>query len=469
MKFLHTRGGFLRVTIFLFAIGVLGIRAQESALLARNALDRNEVERKVASAILISVLPNYFDPEEGVSLDNLIESALASNQQLAADRLDIEKAKARLTQARLKPNPVLEFEQKSGQLVGDGGNGNFTIGASIPIEIYGRRDVRVNFAQIAIEASEAEVRNRERILVANLLTNYSEALGALRELEIIEKVLELDLETTKFVQIRVNEGDAAPLELNLLRAEVDRLRSRRELAEGRLQSSLTNLKLSTGIPFEESLRLREQINTAILPTLPESTDAAIEIALKTRPDVRLAQIEEQVASAGMRLVNAQSKPSLSAYTRFTQGSSTIDLPSGDYPQNRERSLTFGVAIGIPVFNKNQGEKAEAQISIQQASARREFAERVVRSQILAAYQRFEAARRAVLTLQNAAIPRSIENVETFRRVYEIGEIKITDLIIEQRRLLDMNRELTEALIEKYRAQADLQIALGATAFLPEPK
>ncbi len=469
MKFLHTRGRFLRVTIFLFAIGVLGIRAQETTLLARNAPDRSEAERKSASALLISVLPNYFDREDGVSLEALIERALASNLELSAQRLEIEKAKARLTQARLKPNPVLEFEQKSGQLVGDGGNGSFTVGASIPIEIYGRRDARVNFAQIAIEASEAEVRNRERILVANILTNYSEAMGALRELETIENILELDLETTRFVQIRVNEGDTAPLELNLLRAEVDRLRSRRELAEGRLQSSLTNLKLSSGIPFEESLKLREQINTAILPILPESTETAIAIALKSRPDVRLAQIEEQVAAAGMRLVNAQSKPSLSAYTRFSQGNSSIDLPTGDFPQNRDRSLTFGVAIGIPVFNKNQGEKAEAQISIQQASARREFAEKVVRSQILAAYQRFDAASRAVLTLQNAAIPRSTENVETFRRVYEIGEIKITDLIIEQRRLLDMNRELTEALTEKYRAEADLQIALGATALLPEPK
>ena len=69
----------------------------------------------------------------------------------------------------------------------------------------------------------------------------------------------------------------------------------------------------------------------------------------------------------------------------------------------------------------------------------------------------------------SAIPRATQNVETFRRVYEIGEIKITDLIAEQRRLLDANRDLTEALKEKYRAQADINIALGASGLLPEPK
>ena len=52
-------------------------------------------------------------------------------------------------------------------------------------------------------------------------------------------------------------------------------------------------------------------------------------------------------------------------------------------------------------------------------------------------------------------------VETFRKVYEIGEIKITDLINEQRRLLDANRDLTEALTLRYRANADLLIALDA--------
>ena len=439
-------------------------KAQEVALLTK--------EKPTVSAeskpILVSILPNYYDPQDGLSLNDLINRALQTNQDLAADRLEIEKAKARLDQARLRPNPTLEFEQSSGRLVGNGGDGNFTVGASLPIEIYGRRTARINAAQIAIEASEAEVRNRERILAANVLTNYAEALAALRELEATENLLELDLQTTRFVQIRVNEGETPPLELSLLQAEVERLRSRRELAEGRLQSSLTQLKMLAGLPFEEPLRLREQIGSAILPTLPITPDAAVDIGLRTRPDVLLARIEEQVSTAGLRLIRAGSRPDLTAYTRYSQGRSVIDTSIGNFPQ-RDRSLTFGVAIGIPIFNKNQGAKAEAESNIRQAQARLEFAERVVRGEILAAYQRIEAANRAVSTLQTAAIPRMTNNVETFRKVYEIGEIKITDLINEQRRLLDANRDLTEALTLRYRANADLLIALGAGGLLPETK
>ncbi|MGH8499625.1 MAG: TolC family protein, partial [Methylococcales bacterium] len=60
------------------------------------------------------------------------------------------------------------------------------------------------------------------------------------------------------------------------------------------------------------------------------------------------------------------------------------------------------------------------------------------------------------------LPRSRENIQIIRQVYQIGELKITDLIAEQRRLLDANRDLTETLTERYRAQADLFIALGIT-------
>lgn len=468
--FLKLKARFLLLAVCLLAGCAANLRAQgeRKPLIAKNEIVTEKVETYAPKPILESVLPDYYHQQNGVPLGDLIKRALDSNQELSAARLEIDKAKARLAQARLRPNPTLEFEQESGRLVGNGGDGNFTVGASLPVEIYGRRDARINFAQIEIQASEADVRNRERILVSNIFSNYAEALGALREIDALEKVLELDMQTTKFVQIRVNEGDTAPLELNLLQAEVERLRSRRELAEGRVQSSLTRLKLLVGIPFNELLLLREQINRAILPTLPQTTEAAVDIALRTRPDVLLTQIEEQAATAGLRLVRAQSRPDLTAYTRYSQGRSVIDTSIGNFPQ-RDRSLTFGIAIGIPIFNKNQGAKAGAEIAIRQAQSRREFAERVVRSEILSAYQRFEAASRAVAILEQSAIPRSTENVETFRRVYEIGEIKITDLIAEQRRLLDANRDLTEALTEKYRAQADLQIALGAGAFLPEPK
>jgi len=49
---------------------------------------------------------------------------------------------------------------------------------------------------------------------------------------------------------------------------------------------------------------------------------------------------------------------------------------------------------LPVFNKNQGAKTEAEIAIRQAQGRRAFAEKIIRSEVTAAFQRLQAARRA---------------------------------------------------------------------------
>ncbi|MBC7797780.1 MAG: TolC family protein [Pyrinomonadaceae bacterium] len=421
----------------------------------------------VAKPILVSVMPQFYDSQNGLSANDLIERALRDNLELQAAWLDVDKARARLLQARQSPNPTVEFEQSSGRVLGSPGGGQFTIGASIPIEIYGRRKRRVTVAQIEIEASEALIRNRERQLTSSVLTNYADALAAMRELEATENLLELDLQTTRFVQIRVNEGETAPLELNLLQAEVERLRAQRELAAGKLASALTQLTFLAGLDFNQPLRLREQITNAVLPQVPATRETAFEVALRTRPDVQLAQIEEQVATAGLRLVRAGSRPDLTVFSRYTQGRLGFDnLAETRFP-SFDRTLSFGVAINLPVFNRQQGAVAENEIAIKQAQKRREFAERVVRGEVTAAFQRLEASNRAVSTLETGALPRSNENVAVFRKVYGLGETKITDLIMEQRRLLDVNRDLTEALTERYRAQADLQIALGASFVAPK--
>ncbi len=410
--------------------------------------------------LVASVLPLFYDAQTGLSGLDLITRALQSNGELVAARLEIEKARARLVQAGLRPNPTLEIEQTSGRFLGSANNGDLSVGATLPLELYGQRKRRVEIAQIEITAREAEINNRERQLAAEVLTSYAEALAALQAIKITENLLELDLQTTRFVQIRVNEGETPPLELSLLQVEVERLRANHALSEGKLEAALTRIKLLAGMPFEETLRLRELVNTVTLPQVPATLETAIDVALRTRPDVRTAQIEVELTGAGLRLIRANSKPDVAVTTRYAQGISETTIPNlGSFP-DRTRTLTFGISVGLPIFNKNQGAKAEAEIAIRQAQERRAFAERVVRSEVTAAFQRLQAAQRALSILENAVLPRANENIKTLRAVYELGEIKITDLIAEQRRLLEANRDLTETLTERLRAQADLQTALG---------
>lgn len=443
---------------------------QETA--TRMALARNELgegdgvktrtvitNSNLSNAVHTAVAP-YFDLQQGLSSSEVVRRALRSNGELAAARLEATRARARLRGAGLRPNPTLDFEQTTGRLTGSRGENQTSIGIALPLEIGGRRKQRISLAEAELAAVEADIANRERLLAVEVRALYAEALTALRELETTANLSDLNLQTVRVVQTRVNEGETPPLELNLLQTEVERLRSRRALVEGRLRGSLIRLRGLVGGAEGEPLRLSEDLNAAASFKLPASLDAGLEIALRTRPDLQLARLNEEVAQAGLRLARVNALPDVTAFARYNQSRSSFDNTPIGVITDSDRTLTFGASISLPVFNKNQAAKTEAATAIEQARTRREFAESVVRAEVAAAYTRLEAARLAISTFESGVIERSYANLRVIRAAYDLGEFRITDLINEQRRLVDSQREFTEALAEQYRAVAEVQAAIG---------
>jgi len=149
--------------------------------------------------------------------------------------------------------------------------------------------------------------------------------------------------------------------------------------------------------------------------------------------------------------------------KFTASRTANDLPVPLAPVVQDdRALAFGVSIALPFLNANQGARAEAAIAIRQAQMRREFVELAVRAEVTRAFRRSEATRAALAIFERGVIDRSTDNIRVIRASYELGEFRITDLINEQRRLLDSQREYAEVLVERYQTLADLQAAIGTT-------
>ena len=408
-----------------------------------------------------AILNDYTDPVNGVSSIDLVHQALTSNSEMVAARLEVERARARLRQAGLRPNPTLDLERTNGVLDSPGER-NASIGLTFPLEINGQRQRRIDLVRIELEATKADVANRERQLITQVRNAYIETLVALREFEIASEINTLDAQTVHYIEIRVAEGDASPLELNLMRAETDRMHSRKILAEGRLKAALLQLKNLVGTSADESLKLKENLAIPFLLDSPTTVESAVEVALRTRPDLQLARLTEEVAQAGFRLVQAQARPDVTAFTKYSVNQSTFDTTPIGSLTDRDKLLTVGISINLPLFNRNQGSKTEAKVAIAQAKHRREFLEKVIKSEVSAAYSRYEAAQTAVGIFKSGVIERSVENLRAMRGAYEVGAFRITDVISEQRRFTDSQREYTEALAERYRALTALQAAIGIT-------
>ncbi|MFN2512916.1 MAG: TolC family protein [Pyrinomonadaceae bacterium] len=86
--------------------------------------------------------------------------------------------------------------------------------------------------------------------------------------------------------------------------------------------------------------MREDLASPQLPTPPASVETAIDIALRTRPDLRLARSSEEVAQAGLRLARAQGAPDVTSFTKFSYGRSVFDDTPVGALRDRDKLLTF---------------------------------------------------------------------------------------------------------------------------------
>jgi len=398
-----------------------------------------------------------------VTAVDLVRRALQANRELAAARLDLERGRARLRQAGLRPNPTLDLQQTTGRFTGSAGERDVSVGLALPIELGSKRQRRIDVAEAELASVEAEIAERERRLTREVLSAYADVVAAQRELQTTSSLHDLDEQTVRVVRTRVDERDAPPLELNLLLTEVHRLQSRRALLEGRVDAALITLKQMVGATPTDALAIDDSPLPADRAPLPANLDAAIAVALERRPDLKLARLTELAAEAGLRLARADAWPDLTISGSFGASRDLADLPAPLVPvPDDDRFVGVGVSIGLPFFNSNQGAKAEAGVAIRQAQMRRQFAEQVVRAEVTSAFRRVEAARAAVAIFEQDVLKSSSENVRVMRAAYELGEFRITDLINEQRRLLDSQRDYSDALVEGFRAIADLHAAMGLT-------
>src|SRR5260370_6583179 len=129
---------------------------------------------------------SFLDTQNGVTEADLVTRALASNPSLAAERYEIEMDEGGVAQARLHKNPSLSV---GGLKEVNGDDNRFSIGASIPLELFGRRARRTEVAVRKLDSTRDTIADRERLLAGEVRMRFGEALAAVRNLAVPEPPL----------------------------------------------------------------------------------------------------------------------------------------------------------------------------------------------------------------------------------------------------------------------------------------
>jgi cobalt-zinc-cadmium efflux system outer membrane protein len=92
--------------------------------------------------------------------------------------------------------------------------------------------------------------------------------------------------------------------------------------------------------------------------------------------------------------------------------------------------------------------------------RREYLEKNIPSEVEDAYQRWRTAAESLQMLQSGVLDPSTQNLAVIREAYKLGQLRLLDVLNEQRRLVDTQMAYIDAQADAARTWAELQRAAG---------
>ncbi len=444
----------LGVTVFIFGNSEI-LRAQQTTVLT--------APTPVTSLQYIG--------QDGLSVERLVESAGNRRADLLAARQRLVIANGRLVQAGLRPNPVFTTEYGTPRFLGGEAEYDFSAGLAQSFELGGKRGKRRAVAELELQQVRAEISAIERQIAVEIRRDYTKAIAAARQLDVVERLLAADAELVRVTEARLNEGDVAPLDLNLVKVESDRLKIQRIDARNDLETALLRIRTLIGAEISEPLRLAPQADRP--PRLEMGLSELTEKAISDRADLQAALLGERIGTAKISLARSQAAPDITPSVRFSRSRAFTDLPAsagGGVANNFDNELTFGISIGLPVFDRNQGGIAAAAGEQIQALRTREFLEATIRRDVAVAFGQYRAAAEKLVIYTTQIMPRAEANLQTVRAAYSAGEFSVFEVVNEQRRLNENVTNYNKALEDYYTTLTALEAAIGGalppSAFTP---
>lgn len=400
-----------------------------------------------------------------LTADQLVEAALAKNRDFLSLKQRITEAQGLIRQAGVGPADSVDISGLGGQPFGNSGEDSLTLSYAHTFETFGKRGKRVTIAEKEMALAQAEFDERRRALSFEVKTRYADAVTEQRKLAVIVRLLGINRDYLRLTEVRVVKGDAAPLEADLLRVELNRDEAKSLLTDGRFRAAVLQLKATLDITAASPLPIATNLTP---PSFDDNLQRLKTLALTSRPDARVLRITEDRTVAQSALAKVETKPNLTVLGQYSHADTAFDqyglTAAGALTPIRDHINSIGVGVSIPLTTarRNRGNIEAAVARHAGAKLRRKYLESVIPTQVQAAYEHWKAAREAAAVFSQGVIAQSEKNLTVMRQAYNLGELRLIDILNEQRRLLDTELSYIDTQGDLFRAYAELEQAAGGS-------
>lgn len=403
-----------------------------------------------ASRVAAAGQPNT-NPDAPLTLRQALSLALAQNPELAVIPHELRALEARELQAGLRPNPEIGVTVEN--VLGTGSVRAFsaaetTLQLSQVIELGGKRLARAKAVESLRNVTAADYEVLRVDVLSRTAVEFVHAIRAQEEVRLTGEQVALAEDVARTVAELVAQGKVSPIEETRARSAVSAVTIERANAGHELTVARARLAALWGV--------REPRFASVQGDLYELNQVAPFSELANRlaetPELKRWSVELSRRHADLSLAEARRLPDVTV-------SGGVRHLSGP----KDAGFVLGLSIPLNVFDRKQGERAEADARIRLGGAEQESAELRLFTELRVVHERLQAARSEAAALKDELIPAATTTLAAISEGYRNGKFAYLDLLDAQRSLFAVRQQQVQAAAVARLALIELERLLGSSA------
>lgn len=388
---------------------------------------------------------------EKVSLGGILAFADERSPVLSVARSTRSRAQAaRVAASVLLPaNPQLSVA--AGPRFGLFGTGvDVDVTLMQQVQIAGERGLRIQAANALRDLTDAEIEQMRWAVHCDVHATFHRALVEQERARLAERVVTFQEEVLRVVERQISAGEVAPLALRLAQAEVAQAQQILVAARQTFLASRIRLAQLSGWPVATPPTPSGSVDA---PRDPPPLDDLNSVARERLPSLRAGAARVREAEARVTLADREVWPRPSLGLQYRREGN----PSNEGPYDVMMGV---VALPIPSFQMNQGERARTRADVTVLGAELDAARRLLHGQIAEMRSEVVAAAARTRAYGTEILPRFEENLTLLRRSFELGEIDLLSLSTGRERFLRIQSDALGAQQDYFVALAGLERVVG---------
>jgi cobalt-zinc-cadmium efflux system outer membrane protein len=375
-----------------------------------------------------------------LTLSDALARAMTANPTIAAARLQKPVDLAGVAVAGERPNPdvIYEAEKETPRQA---------IGATLPIELGGKRGRRIDVAKATVAVGEATLARVIADVRRDVRRAYFEAVAADLRVQMADDVRGLAQRARDAANARVVAGDVPRSDLTL--SDLALANADNELVGFRGEAAAAHAELNVllGQPPDAPLTLADSLSGGTIMSAPDA------LALATQASVDLQVLDREIAeqSAKVDLAKALTVPDVTAGGTFTY----------DAEPEFQYGWRFSGGVTVPVFTRHRAGVVVEESTLTRRQRERDALVAQITGTVAAALARATAAREQITRYETTILPLAVESERQAQAAYNGGQIGLPALVQSLLTARDTRQRGLQASIDYQRALTDLERAIGA--------